>query len=85
MLCSSWARAAAIGLLFAGAARAEEPPPATEPTPSTPAVVEAESRALEGFHQTTLRPSDQHHVPPDPAELPMSSESETVIVIGLTT
>ena len=78
MRCSSWGRAAAICLSFAGAVQAEEAPPATDLTPPGRTAIETESRAVEGFHQTTLRPSEQHRVPIDPAELLKRAPGATV-------
>jgi iron complex outermembrane receptor protein len=61
--------AAAMVLVVAAAVWAEEAPPGTPtPTLEIPTIV-VEAPAVDGFHQTTLLPSQQNYVPPDPADL----------------
>lgn len=65
-----WAVAAAIGLLVVGGVRAEEAHPATEPTTTrTPPATMVEGRSMNDFQHSTLIPSEQNHLPRDPADL----------------
>lgn len=65
----SWALPAAIGLVFAATVQGEEAPPIAEPETAGRTAIEPEIRSVEGFRQTTLRPSQQSSLLLDPAEL----------------
>ena len=63
------ALAAAIGLILAGSVQAEEAPPATETTTERHPSLDLEGPAIDDFQQAAVLPSQQSHLPLDPADL----------------